>query len=207
MKNIIKNIKPIFFTSLLGMVGCKATSENTNANSEPIKTLDLTSMEQSVYSRDIAIITDHVEQSVSKKERQVFKEKLAGAIADMANKNISMSIFRTQPYEISDIMVFNQEKDKVLMLTSWLRTTKGKSQQVGFCDVFAGKKQADGSWYFHHSGLPGYTYGYNEKYRNGVFFTPKELIFRSLKKEVRDNQLVKYGNINPNYFDNHMWRW
>lgn len=196
MKNI-KTIKPIFFSSLLGIFGCQSHSVD-----EPNQPSNLTPMEQSLYNKDIAVITNHVAQTVSEKERQIFKNKLNGVITEWANSTISMLIYQKRAYDISDVIIFNINKDKVLMFTTMLRAKK-----AGFCDVFAGKKHADGTWYFHHRGLPGYSYGYSEKHRSGVFFTPTELVFRSLKSEVRDNQLVRNGNINPTYFDNHMWRW
>lgn len=195
------------FTSVFTLFGCQANSANKQLTQPSNLKPALTHMEQSVYSKDIATITDHSAKTVSEKERQAFKDKLEGVIAEWANTNISMLVYKKRPYEISDVIVFNKSKDKVLMLTTMLRTEKGHGMQAGFCDVFVGKKHADGTWYFHHRGLPGYSYGYSKKHRNGVFFTPKELVFRSLQKEVRDNKLVKYGNINPAYFDNHMWRW
>lgn len=217
MKKTLKTLSLTLCSSLLALLGCQTNSEHpvSAQSAQPTQPTSsnspsLTQMEQSVYSYDIHTISAYVKKSTSEQERQLFKNKLRGVISTLADKHISMSIYNQRPYHVSDVVLFNDKKDKVLMLTTWLRsdkdTKKGKYKPAGFCDLFAGNKQADSTWVFQHRGLPGYSYGYSEKHRNGIFFTSKELVYRSLQKEVLDNQLVKRGKLNQDYFNNHMWR-
>lgn len=141
------------------------------------------------------IIHNYIEESTNTKERRDIKEKFDNVLKDWAENKISMLIYQKYDYEIPDIVLFNEEKNKVLLFSIFIGD-KGH----GNVDLHAGERKEDGLWYFHHSGLPGYSYRYVEEYRKGKAFTNHELLVRSLDK-LADDGLVKKNSISQDYIN------
>lgn len=141
------------------------------------------------------IIQEYVRESTTSKERKVIREKFDDVLKDWAENKISMLIYKKYNYEIPDVTIFNKEKNKVLLFSIFIND-KGH----GNVDLHAGELKEDGLWYFHHSGLPSFSYRYVEEYRKGEVFTNHELLVRSLDKLSEDGLVIK-NSVNQDYIN------
>lgn len=99
-------------------------------------------------------------------------------------------------FRLSRYVIMNKAKDRLLMLYHVLYN----NDEVGAVSLFVGIKEPDGSWEFHHTGLPTFGYHYIEKTRKDIKYTRREMVNRALMRLARDGVVVD-GQVNDAYFD------
>lgn len=150
--------------------------------------------EQFAYTRNVETLLRHVEHTVSDEDVVSIKRALQQTIAQWRTRSKLNDLRWSKASVLSDKIIFNSDKTKALLLYQHLpderphRTVK----------LIAGKKR-DGQWLFNERGLPNFTYGYDEKRRNGVPFTQREVIFRTLNTLAEDG-LLRFGRVQDDYF-------
>lgn len=144
-------------------------------------------------TNDFAIVNNYIKKYSTARERRIIKTKFDGVLKYWSQNATSMLIYQKYKYEISDIVIFNKRKNKVLLLTVFI-----SDGGYGHVDLHAGALKKDGLWYFHHSGLPGFTYG--KPSDQTTTYTNDFLLKRSLGKLI-DDGLIKRGSVNQDYIN------
>ena len=149
-------------------------------------------------NKNVDIIREYADKTTRPEDVKEMKKILNATIDDWIEEYSGMGFYKEEDYEISDIMLFGKDKDKVLLFVHALL----KDSEDGEVKLITAELKDDDEWHFRNGGLPNFYYEYREDLREGKKFTTDELLNRTFSQLSEDGLITDYNEISQDYIKN-----
>lgn len=143
-----------------------------------------------------SVVKEYAQKTTRPEDVAFMADLLEKSIQNWIKEYSSMGFYKEEDYTISDIMLFANSKDKVLIFVEALL----KDSDDGEVKLIAGRlHEEDDKWHFRYSGMPSFYYEYRENLRKGKKFTHEEIMSRTIDQLVDDGLVNFFGHISQDY--------